>query len=74
MEDEKGRYMVEVLGLSPDARWEDVYQFFVNCGNIINLEINRYLIYLINWYVDYSEIHLFKQITVAYIITKNLMS
>ncbi|KAL8471561.1 hypothetical protein ACS0TY_028989 [Phlomoides rotata] len=41
MEGEKGQYMVEVLGLSPDARWEDVYQFFLNCGNIMNLEITR---------------------------------
>ncbi|KAH6791140.1 hypothetical protein C2S51_006146 [Perilla frutescens var. frutescens] len=41
MEYEKGKYMVEVIGLPPEARWEDVYQFFTNCGNIKHLEITR---------------------------------
>ncbi|KAI3452322.1 hypothetical protein Pfo_008987 [Paulownia fortunei] len=41
MEDEDGRYMVEVTGLSPKACWEDVYQFFLNCGDIKYLEITR---------------------------------
>lgn len=42
MEYEKGRYMVEVIGLPPEARWEDVYQFFINCGNVKHLEILRF--------------------------------
>lgn len=42
MEYEKGRYMVEVIGLPPEASWEEVYQFFINCGNIRNLEISRF--------------------------------
>lgn len=33
--------MVEVIGLSPEARWEDVYWFFINCGNVKHLEILR---------------------------------
>ncbi|KAL0450568.1 UNVERIFIED_CONTAM: Binding partner of ACD11 1 [Sesamum latifolium] len=41
MEYEVGTYMVEVIGLSPEASWEDVYQFFLNCGSIKRLEITR---------------------------------
>ncbi|KAL1538679.1 binding partner of ACD11 1-like [Salvia divinorum] len=41
MEYSRGQYMVEVIGLPPEARREDVYQFFINCGNIRHLEITR---------------------------------
>ncbi|KAG6396040.1 hypothetical protein SASPL_142178 [Salvia splendens] len=41
MEYSKGQYMVEVIGLPPEASREDVYQFFINCGNIRHLQITR---------------------------------
>ncbi|PIN24499.1 hypothetical protein CDL12_02771 [Handroanthus impetiginosus] len=55
MEEMDGRYMVEVIGLSPDARWEDVYQFFLNCGNIRNLEITRISSEISIAYVEFEE-------------------
>lgn len=55
MEDGKGRYMVEVIGLSPATLTGDVYQFFQNCGNIKDLEIIRVGAEVSIAYVEFEE-------------------
>ncbi|KAL7140948.1 hypothetical protein ABFS83_08G021300 [Erythranthe nasuta] len=51
----EGRYMVEVIGLSAQVLWEDVYHFFLNCGNIKHLEINRMSADISIAYVEFDE-------------------